>query len=637
MVKFTLNFFAKLKSELIKLITILTKWTSINGNKKTFTIIRQDNKDKINYSQSDSRNSKNVIKENKTSSDISERDAVSLLTQKNPYMVSLTDEEPGWINAKYKGVKDISTLQILIDSLNEGDTVYLPSDLKIKCDESLKINVANIKIMGSALFILNNSTKYCMEIMADNICINGIKFSNPSYKKMINGTRSGAININGDNTIITNCEINGMLFGILVSSGNSKREYKGTKIINNQVTNCLGAEREDVGDGICIFGSQAIVIGNTVTCKAGEDARIGINVEALEKDNGSEVDGNSIVIGNIITGSFRRGIHVESDNVMVLGNTIRNNTWWGIMCYGDGNIISSNIVYAPRFKSAPVGTSWNPTTAGIQLYKGEGNIITNNSLSGGSANGIRVHNQVSNIIITNNILQKDKETNSEFDVGIYSNEASDILISNNILKPESCAVRGIYLWRPKDFSLRGNYITACGQFGIKVDGAKGMVSNLIISNNEVKNNIGKGMEFINVDSLKITENVVVDNQINKTQMYGIYMYNCNNFEVINNTLTGNSQPLILNSSGTGVIQNNLGFKTRNGALTSFNSSGVNKVFIIPHELDMPPTKVSVTPASSDAMRFNYFIKYDKKHITVYFLDNPPKGINNIKLTWVAEV
>ncbi|MEK4818528.1 right-handed parallel beta-helix repeat-containing protein [Priestia sp. FSL R5-0680] len=625
MFKDTLKFFAQLKYGLMHLISTFTQ--SRKGNKEKVTSIIEDNKHKISH--------KSAIKENKVLSNISEQRTL-LQKQNNHYALSAADEESEYINAKHRGVKDISTLQALIDSLNEGDTIYLSSDLKFNCDKSLKINVSDIKIIGTALFVLNNSRDYCMDVRANNICIEGIRFSNPSQEKMINGIRSGAIYINGDNTVVTNCKIDGMLCGILVSSGTSKREYTGTRIINNQITNCLGAGREDVGDGVCIFGSKAIVIGNTITCQIGEDARIGINIEALKKRDTSEVDGKCIVMGNIITGSFRRGIHVEADNTIIVGNTISGNTWWGIMCYGDGNIISSNIVYAPRFKIPPVGNSWNPTTSGIQIYKGEGNIVINNWLSGGSANGVRLHSQVSNNIIANNILQKDKETNNKFDIGIYSNEASDVLISNNILKAESSAIRGIYLWKPEGFSLQGNYISACGRFGIKVDGAKEIVSNLTVSNNTVKNNTEKGMEFINVDSLKITENIIVDNQSVRTQNHGIYMYNCHNFEIVNNTLTGNNLPLSLNFSGKGVIENNLGFKTKNGALASFSASGVDKIFIIPHELDMVPTKVSVTPASIDAISFDYFINYDTKNIAINFLAPPKKGVDNIKLTWIAE-
>lgn len=560
---------------------------------------------------------------------------ISAINENFDAIASFNKSQTDWKNVKKAGVTTLSQLQTFMNSLSEGDTVYFPSDFDMTCTSAVQVSVNNIRITGKGKLRLGSNNGYCLRILANDVVVDGIQFYNPSGLKLVDGTRSGAIEILGHNNVVTLTQIDGMLNGIVVNSGTATVEYKNTRIVNNKITNCLGAGREDLADAIFALGSETIVIGNYVTCKAGEDARIGINLESLEKETPiTELDGNGTVVGNIILGSFRRGIHVECNNTTVMGNTTKGNTWWGIIAHGQNHIIKGNIVDAPKFKTPSVGATWNPTIAGIICMLGSGHIIEGNIISGGSDKGIHLKPEVSGSIIKGNIIRKHELTNDVFNDGIYLESSHGNTVEGNIIESGACG-RGIVKYKCKNTITKGNRVTGCSSKGIFGSGDVGVVYHNLLEGNIIKNTVGRGVELSNMDYTKISDNLISDDQATKTQTDGLYLWNCNYFTATDNDLSGNSgQALNKNASANGIIKDNRGYVSRNGGLATFNGDGTITTFTIPHGLATTPTKVFVTANSADAV--GAYVTFTATNIVATYKTAPVAGTGNVKLLWTAD-
>ena len=67
---------------------------------------------------------------------------------------------------------------------------------------------------------------------------------------------------------------------------------------------------------------------------------------------------------------------------------------------------------------------------------------------------------------------------------------------------------------------------------------------------------------------------------------------------------------------------------------SFNGTGAQTAFVIPHGIDTAPAAVNVTPGSSAASGAHY-VTVDATNITVTFSAAPGSGTNNVVLNWAA--
>ena len=68
----------------------------------------------------------------------------------------------------------------------------------------------------------------------------------------------------------------------------------------------------------------------------------------------------------------------------------------------------------------------------------------------------------------------------------------------------------------------------------------------------------------------------------------------------------------------------------------FSGDGSTTQFSVPHYLPVKPSKVLVTPMSSDAAG-DFYVTADDTYIYVNYKTAPPSGTDNIKLSWYAEV
>jgi len=78
------------------------------------------------------------------------------------------------------------------------------------------------------------------------------------------------------------------------------------------------------------------------------------------------------------------------------------------------------------------------------------------------------------------------------------------------------------------------------------------------------------------------------------------------------------------------------YMKRNSGVATFSGDGATTQFKIAHGLASTPSKVIVTPGSSDA-KGSFYVTADSTYIYVNYSTAPPSGTNNVVLYWYAEV
>ena len=75
---------------------------------------------------------------------------------------------------------------------------------------------------------------------------------------------------------------------------------------------------------------------------------------------------------------------------------------------------------------------------------------------------------------------------------------------------------------------------------------------------------------------------------------------------------------------------------KNSGTATFSGDGTTTQFSIAHGLVSTPTKVQVTPMSSDAAS-DFYVTADDTNIYINYKSAPPSGTDNLKFSWYAEV
>jgi len=110
----------------------------------------------------------------------------------------------------------------------------------------------------------------------------------------------------------------------------------------------------------------------------------------------------------------------------------------------------------------------------------------------------------------------------------------------------------------------------------------------------------------------------------------------NSFTAYNNTLLLGNRFSKSATIASGRAENNIGFNTVNSGRSVFSGDGATMQFAIAHGLPGTPSKVLVTPGSSNAIG-TFYVTADATNIYVNYSTAPPAGTNNIVLYWYAEV
>ena len=103
-----------------------------------------------------------------------------------------------------------------------------------------------------------------------------------------------------------------------------------------------------------------------------------------------------------------------------------------------------------------------------------------------------------------------------------------------------------------------------------------------------------------------------------------------------NYFAGVSTPIVNNIPGKVYFENSWNYITKNSGKATFSGDGTTTQFKISHGLASTPSKVLVTPGSSDA-KGTFYVTADATYIYVNYTTAPPAGTNNIDLYWYAEV
>jgi len=130
-------------------------------------------------------------------------------------------------------------------------------------------------------------------------------------------------------------------------------------------------------------------------------------------------------------------------------------------------------------------------------------------------------------------------------------------------------------------------------------------------------------------NVNATFNAVIKNNVAGALNNSINIYS----EISGYTTTVNLDTDASVTLGSGGI---VYYAKENSGKTTFNGDGTTTQFKIVHNLISTPSKVLVTPASSDATG-SFYVTADATYIYVNYLTAPPSGTNNVVLNWYAKV
>lgn len=294
--------------------------------------------------------------------------------------------------AKGDGATDDTTaIQAALTAAPAGSVVHLPENSV--CSATITVAKRLTVTGGRLLFNTGVTNTPAISITAAGVTLDGVTLVNPNELQSATGGRNIGVQVNAHESTITGCTIDRFQNGIVVEMAG---EFSRHRIINNRIVDVIGAgggpasasaDGEDRGDGIVVWGSQAVIVGNVVNAKAGTDARIGIHCESLplaEITPGNYSSAQFTVNGNVVYGQFRRGISFEEiyEGVMS-GNSVADSTWWGISLANNcrSSLVSNNTVYWTRAATDNQGSAYAPMRTPILVFgTAHDSVITNNTV-----------------------------------------------------------------------------------------------------------------------------------------------------------------------------------------------------------------------------------------------------------------
>ncbi|MFB0847340.1 right-handed parallel beta-helix repeat-containing protein [Paenibacillus oleatilyticus] len=465
-------------------------------------------------------------------------------------------------------VDDTDAIILTIASATEGSVVWIP-DGNYKVTRMIEVN-KKIKLTGTGKLVsyipagginyFYQDINYVFKITADHVTIDGLSFDNPT-----SAISTGGVFCLSNYLTVSNCRINN--FTQPLCGGLNKT---GLRVINNYITNVIGVASEAIGDGVLSFSTRSVIDGNFITVKPSTDGRTGATVDL----GGFE----SVITNNTISG-FRRNVHVElSPRSIVDSNICLGTSRWGIYVNNDTTIISNNIIQSTFLSPEPASGQ-----IGVAIGTFESNFVNiiGNSIFAGGTNtgrGISVNGGYTNV--SGNTIEGGKNA---FDTFIFI-ESPNVHISENIMKNECVSGRGVDVINASNVSVSNNYLEKCGVHGISIRNSL----NCKVNGNTSINNEFYGIAIEgNSTSCTISNNRCYDNQITKTQDYGVFIKDSIKVMVTGNNLDGNIAALSIDaaSSPTALLADNYGVNPI-GQITapSFPASNVMVTNTFPFEV-----------------------------------------------------
>ena len=284
-------------------------------------------------------------------------------------------------------------VQAVLDAAPPGAAVVVPSGSVLRITRTLSIRRRIVlQGVGELRFTAGIAHAPALHVLADGVVLRDLLISNPGELGATTGDKSFGVLIDAHDVLVQGLTLTSFQTGIAVSPFG---EWRGTRIIGNAVLDVIGAGGgatsrsilgEDRGDGIVVWGAEAVVGGNQVRAKSGHDCRVGIHAENLgnyERQPGEHPDSMVSISGNVVTGAFRRGIAAEAmTSVSISGNAVADATWWAIaVIFGAACSVTGNTVLWTRTSSDLQGDSFNPARAALVLRgQGVGHVVSGNTV-----------------------------------------------------------------------------------------------------------------------------------------------------------------------------------------------------------------------------------------------------------------
>ena len=456
------------------------------------------------------------------------------------------------------GVVDSTTaFNTLLAGLDTSvnNTVQVPTGSVIKLTASVTIP-RNCRIIGPGelRWTAGISESPGLRLIGDNISVEGLTLTNPLELQSTTGGRNIGISIEGNNHKILGNTVDRFQNGVVVLAAG---EFYNHTISNNRIKDVIGAGGgadsvsnlgEDRADGILTWGAQATITGNVVNAKSGADARIGIHCEGLSAFSVTNAPHNQALVtisGNVVYGTFRRGIVSETvANAVISGNVVADATWWGIAVItgSNNNVVSGNSIIWTRKSTDNQGSAWEPIRSGIMVYGTISDcVLVGNSVrmkTGSSAvSYVTVSGPLSpgpeNTLISANNFSSDDAASAPTH-GMYlgaAYAARTKIFSNSVTKFKSA---GVISFGGNETEIRGNTfegILTVSEHGVRAESPS---TGITVVSNTIKN-VLTGILAVNQN----TGPLIASSNLISGATIGIDAFGTTSGEIINNNINPN--------------------------------------------------------------------------------------------------
>jgi parallel beta-helix repeat protein len=289
------------------------------------------------------------------------------------------------------------------------------------------------------------------------------------------------------------------------------------------------------------------------------------DLASMDAENSWPGDGsitNPYVIANLSINNPAKGVGIFIGNTtsyVRIENCIISNVAYLSDPYGPGAGIELYQASNVEVRGNTISTA----KLGVYMSASSNNTFHNNTISGTSGNDAVFLQFGSNNLIDANII-----TNSQWHAVALDNTTSNIISNNTLTSPTYC---GLGLWYSDGNVLYNNSIVNAGAHGIYAIRSEGGM----VSNNTIQNAQWSGMYLDTSGYCTINNNTVRDalgtgiylstsgystmsgNNVTNVHSYGMYTYSSGNSNISNNTITNSrSTSIYLWSSAVTTIANN---------------------------------------------------------------------------------
>lgn len=266
--------------------------------------------------------------------------------------------------------------------------------------------------------------------------------------------------------------------------------------------------------------------------------------------------------------------------MVLAGNVLENNGWYGLDFHGTHSTISDNLI---------IGSAY----AGISLRPGsDRNTVTGNVLDANGTDSVEGDPNIKLTAASNNVVSGNSVVNS-LHHGIYVYQKSDAnVVSGNLILNSTWT--GIQVYTSSRNTITGNVASRNGNYGIAVTHS-GVHNNL--SANEVHDNgktAGLSGIFIDSDYNYVGGNTVRKGEAGNNHAYGVSVNSGIGSIVVANDLRNSGVTSAIRDAGTAtIVRNNAGFSTE--ASGSATVAGGQTAVVVTHGLAGTPATVQLTP------------------------------------------